>query len=212
MASVLGLINISRLEKNEETKTLYLNMMEKSIHKLDNFINEIINYSRNSRIEVSQEEVDIDIIVKETMEGLKFLEGYTELEKKVYIEQKAPFFSDEFRLKIILNNLLSNAIKYCSMLVPDPYVIIHIHIDEKNALIKFTDNGMGIGEESKDKIFNMFYRASEISKGSGIGLYIVKDAVGALKGKISVQSQLGKGTSFMVELPNYVSQEGELLL
>jgi PAS domain S-box-containing protein len=205
LASILGLITISRQEKNEEIKASYLTMMDKSISKLDTFISEIINYSRNSRIEVIKETIDVALLMKETLEGLKFLEGFDEIEKKITIQQTAPFLSDVFRLKIILNNLLSNAVKYRSAANPGSYVLITIIINKHLAVFEFTDNGLGIAEESVDKIFNMFYRASETSKGSGIGLYIVKEVIHTLKGTINVQSELGQGTSFRVELPNEVN-------
>ncbi|QHT70024.1 PAS domain-containing protein [Rhodocytophaga rosea] len=203
LASILGLINISRLEENQEIKANYLNMMEKSISKLDTFISEIINYSRNSRIEVSKETIDVPLLMKEILEGLKFMEGFDEIEKKVTIQQTATFVSDVFRLKIILNNLLSNAVKYRAVSSAS-FVMINITIHQQSAVFEFTDNGLGIAAESLDKIFNMFYRASETSKGSGIGLYIVKDAIHTLKGSIAVESELGKGTCFRVELPNEV--------
>ena len=66
----------------------------------------------------------------------------------------------------------------------------------------FTDNGIGIEEGQLGNIFDMFYRASEISQGSGIGLYIVKGTVEKLGGKIEVKSKLAVGTTFSVCLPN----------
>jgi signal transduction histidine kinase len=71
--------------------------------------------------------------------------------------------------------------------------------------ISFTDNGIGIDEENLLRVFEMFYRASEQSDGSGIGLYIVKNAVDKLGGKISVQSKCGVGTRFHIVLPNKVN-------
>ena len=63
-------------------------------------------------------------------------------------------------------------------------------------------NGVGIAEEYVDKIFKMFFRANADSKGSGLGLYIVKGALEKLEGTIQVQSRLGEGTEFTIEIPN----------
>ena len=71
------------------------------------------------------------------------------------------------------------------------------------------DNGQGIAEKHLDKIFNMFYRASEGGGGSGLGLYIVKETVDKLNGKIQVLSELGKGTSFSIVLPTVSDESAE---
>ncbi|TAF63863.1 MAG: ATP-binding protein [Cytophagales bacterium] len=73
-------------------------------------------------------------------------------------------------------------------------------------MIEISDNGQGISEEHVNKIFDMFYRASLNSEGSGLGLYIVKEAIKILKGSITVQSELGSGTVFTIELPNLIHQ------
>ena len=77
-----------------------------------------------------------------------------------------------------------------------------VNIDHLRADIIFADNGIGIKENSLKRIFEMFYRATEQSDGSGIGLYIVKNAVEKLGGQIDVASQLGEGTRFHILLPN----------
>jgi signal transduction histidine kinase len=79
---------------------------------------------------------------------------------------------------------------------------IEINVFEEKAEIQFTDNGVGIAEEFLDKIFKMFFRASYESKGSGLGLYIVKSTIEKLSGKVSVKSKLGEGTKFFIEIPN----------
>ena len=68
--------------------------------------------------------------------------------------------------------------------------------------IEITDNGTGIDAEYHDKIFDMFFRGTELSKGTGLGLYIVKKAVEKLQGKIEIQSEKRKGTTFTVYLPD----------
>jgi signal transduction histidine kinase len=69
-------------------------------------------------------------------------------------------------------------------------------------LIQVTDNGSGIEPEHQQKVFQMFYRASEQAKGSGLGLYIVQETLLKLGGSISLSSQLGEGTTFTLYLPN----------
>src|SRR5690606_6528244 len=109
--------------------------------------------------------------------------------------------SDFLRVKILLTNLVSNAIKY-----RDPEkkeTVIDIDFSAKNGsyVIKITDNGIGIAQEYHSKIFNMFYRATYSGDGSGLGLYIVKETINKLKGKISIQSSPLQFTSFIIQLP-----------
>ena len=105
------------------------------------------------------------------------MEGYETMDKKIEIDQSIPFYSDLFRLKIICNNLLSNALKYRSTQVEKSYLLVKVHVNKQRALFEFRDNGREIPLDQHDKVFNMFYRASEASKGSGLGLYIVKEVV-----------------------------------
>jgi signal transduction histidine kinase len=102
----------------------------------------------------------------------------------------------------VFNNLVSNAVKYCDNQKPITHVLIKVTVFKEEALIEVEDNGMGIEAGVIDKVFNMFFRASERSTGSGLGLYIVKETVEKLKGKITVTSDLGKGTTFHIRILN----------
>ena len=75
---------------------------------------------------------------------------------------------------------------------------------QSGVVAHFADNGIGIDEANLNRIFEMFYRATEQSDGSGIGLYIVKNAVDKLGGQISVSSRPGQGTRFNIVLPNRI--------
>ena len=102
-----------------------------------------------------------------------------------------------------MNNFLSNTIKYQdSSNKKKSFVNIQVLITKTHAVIAIQDNGVGIKKEYQPKIFNMFFRASENSFGSGLGLYIARQAVERLGGKIKVDSKLGLGTTFTITLPN----------
>jgi signal transduction histidine kinase len=102
----------------------------------------------------------------------------------------------------IFRNLVSNAIKYRKLDDTIPRIAVSIMVTRKAVEINFGDNGIGIDPPNLSKIFEMFYRASLQSDGSGLGLYIVKNAVDKLGGHVTAQSQLGQGTTFMITLPN----------
>lgn len=102
----------------------------------------------------------------------------------------------------MLNNIISNSIKYYNPYDPKPYLDIDVVITRSEAILNISDNGIGMNQEQLSRIFDMFYRASEDSYGSGIGLYIVKEVVDTLNGSINVESTIGEGSSFMITLPN----------
>lgn len=204
LASVLGLINIAKMEKNTEMFLHYLDMMEQSVHKLDNFIKDIIDYSRNSRLEIVCEPIDLQKLVDEIYENLNYLEKSIFIKKNTRIQAESPFYTDSKRLSIILNNLLSNAINYHNVRKLNPFINMEATITAKEAKIEVSDNGLGIAHEHLGKIFDMFYRASYDSKGSGLGLYIVKETIQKLGGRISVHSELGQGTKFTLIIPNHI--------
>jgi two-component system, sensor histidine kinase len=111
--------------------------------------------------------------------------------------------NDKTRLKIILNNILANAIKYQKKIPGHrPRIKISSKHHRNRIVIDIEDNGEGIHPEIQSKIFNMFFRGNHSSKGSGLGLYIAREAAEKLNGNISVQSEYGKGTVFSLELEN----------
>ncbi|HWZ21505.1 MAG TPA: HAMP domain-containing sensor histidine kinase, partial [Cytophagaceae bacterium] len=203
LRSILGLVNIINNQANEDDKVNYLRLIEKSAIKLDNFISDLINFSRNSRASVDIEEIDFSAIILECKETLRFMEGADKVEFISKVKEGGTFHSDPKRIAIFMNNFLSNTIKYQN---PNnkkkSFVNIQVITTKANAVITIQDNGVGIKKEYQSKIFNMFFRASENSFGSGLGLYIARQAVERLGGIIKVDSKLGIGTTFVITLPN----------
>ena len=206
LKSVLGLVmlaqNDSRTHKYESLD-IYFNMIEESIHKLDNTIKDIINYSRNNRTELSCEKIILKDIISESIDNFRYLEGSASIEKNITVHEDTPLFSDSTRLKILFNNVISNAIKYRKTGDREQsYISITAEVSGESAVIHIEDNGIGIPEKVIEKIFDMFYRGTERSQGSGLGLYIVKETLENLKGTISVSSEVNKKTLFRIEIPN----------
>lgn len=204
LMSVLGLINIAKLEAKERINLEYLDLMTKSINKLDYFVQDIIDYSRNSRLDLKSEEIDLQNLAREIFEELHYLEDADKIKKEVQCNQESLFFNDLNRIKVVLNNIVSNAIRYSNFSKRNPFIKISINITLKEATILVRDNGQGIAPEHINKIFDMFYRASEHNVGSGLGLYIVKETIQKLGGTITVDSKVRKGTTFAIVLPNYL--------
>ncbi len=202
LSSVLGLINIAKNDPHPD-KSEYLKMIEKSVLKLDSFIRDIIDFSRNARLELTNEPIVLSTMIHDIFEDLRFLENFPLLEKEFIDRTQGKFYSDPKRVRIILSNLIANAIKH-----HHPRLIEHAKLTIEAAdkgggvQVDVSDNGPGIEQAYLKDIFKMFFRATSRTPGSGLGLYIVKETVDRLNGKISVESTLNEGAKFTVWLPN----------
>jgi PAS domain S-box-containing protein len=201
LASLSGLLYIMRRETDPEQQTLFLDMMEKSIRRLNEFIREIVDYSRNANQVLRREAVEFRPLLEEIFESMEYMENAHKIRRILHVEQAAPFYTDLHRLKVVLNNLISNAHKYSSTHRRDCYIKVTVNASHEKATIRIEDNGQGIDKAHIEKIFDMFFRASEGKGGTGLGLYIVRETLEKMNGSIHVVSELGKGTSFVVTLP-----------
>ena len=206
LTSIQGLINLMKMEQDEKMHDQYLDLVTKNIKRLDLFIQEILHLSRNARLAVEKSPIDFQKIIDNTFSELVYLTNSMSIQKNIYLEQESVFYGDAHRIIIIFRNLLSNAIKYSSSPHNVPRVDIRVKATSEFAHIEVEDNGMGIMEEHIDKVFDMFYRATDANAGSGLGLYIVKQVINKLEGRINLTSQVGKGTKVSITLPNLGGQ------
>jgi signal transduction histidine kinase len=207
LMSVLGLLDLAKHESHQPNSNAlddYFNMMETSIHKLDETVKEILDYSRNARQNLTIEKIDLVRTINDHFEKMQFMPGSANISREIAIDEKAEFHSDAYRLSVIMNNLISNSIKYFDPRKERPFIRIQGKITQDYAVLDFTDNGIGIEERYLHRVFDMFFRGTDTNKGAGLGLYIVKEAVDKLKGKVTVESKIGEGTKFHIELPNYI--------
>ena len=120
------------------------------------------------------------------------------------IREKAPFFSDPSLIKIILNKTITNSIQYRLGSSSD-YCKISIVTDSKGAQVSIEDNGQGISEKVKDRVFDMFEKGTHKSKGAGLGLYLVKIVSEKIRAKITLESMENQGAKLDFKLPNLSS-------
>lgn len=201
LMSILGLIELVKEESDPSLKSNYLQLMEDRIQKLDIFIKDIIEYSRNSRADIFREEINLKELVNGVISNYQYQENASKVKFKVNIGDHEVIQSDKQRLGMILNNLVGNAIKYHNYSVGNPEINLQSKRQTGNILISVADNGPGIQESEQAKIFDMFYRGSHKSDGSGLGLYIAREISSKLNGDIMLNSTPGKGSEFTVVLP-----------
>ncbi len=146
-------------------------------------------------------------MVDTIFEQHKYMDGSKEADMQADIEQSVDFYFDSNRLEVVFRNIILNAVKYNNSRAEKALVTIKIGVTEKAASIRISDNGMGIAQEHLERIFEMFYRATDERQGSGLGLYIVKETIEKLNGEVQVTSELGMGTTFTFEIPNMPVKE-----
>jgi two-component system, sensor histidine kinase and response regulator len=202
LMSIKGLLYVARLEGNTKNPDKYFSMITDSVNQLEVFIGNIIGYYKNQRAESQYALIDFTKIICETIENYECHYHSSKINYNLDIDDHEEFLNDEFRIRIIINNLLSNAIKYQEAEEPNKTISISVKVLNGLATIIIEDNGIGIEEQYINNIYNMFYRATRENSGSGIGLYIVNEAVKKIDGEISVFSTLGVGTKFIISIPS----------
>ncbi|MBX7242215.1 MAG: HAMP domain-containing histidine kinase [Bacteroidia bacterium] len=201
ISSALGLIEITKSATSQEEVEHYLNLQQKSLKKLDTFINDILFYSQNRSKSVQMEPVPLEALINESLIQIQHLPSYHRIRVIRDISLQENILSDPLRLRIIFNNLISNAYKYYDLQKTESYLKISINKKGNNIEIQFEDNGLGIEEELIPRIYDMFFRATYKAEGTGIGLYIVKEAIEKMKGQIHCHSKTSEGTTFTISIP-----------
>ncbi len=201
LSSMLGLVNLSKLNATPKEILEYMSRIGQSVEKLDGFIKDILNYSRNARTSIEAKPLVLENIIMELIDTIRSINN-PGIELDFEANESVTYIGDKRRIAIVLNNLISNAVKYADYSKPNRFLKVRITTSTKGCEIKIEDNGIGIKKEYVDKIFYMFYRATEKSEGSGLGLYIVKEIIKKLNGTISIESEESIGTKILLKIPH----------
>jgi len=203
LASVAGILNLIKLESIDLPKIIenYNKLMEDRVQGLDGFIQDILDYSRNARTGVNLMEVNIKELIQEVIDHNAYLKKANKIKTNVLIEVEQLLKLDRTRMFSVLNNLVSNAVKYNDIAKPNPFIKIAVSLADKNLIFTIKDSGEGICDACKDQVFDMFYRGTQSSTGSGLGLYITKEMVEKMGGAISFTSEEGVGSEFEFSVP-----------
>lgn len=208
LMSAMGLVALAEKAPPAE-QPKYLELIRKSLSNLDSLIEEMNDFFRNDKMAVQREKIDIAKVLRDETDNLKNLSD----EKGIFIAYEVhgavDFYSDSVRVKTIIGNILSNAVKYYDPQKKRPFVNISITINKDICVLKMADNGIGIEARYQSKIFDLFFRATDRTQGTGLGLFIVKDTIEKLKGSIEVDSAVGLGTTFTISIPNQLYQPVE---
>jgi signal transduction histidine kinase len=202
LLSVVGLLRLAENSTQAADVRRYYEMMHIRLSSLDKFITDITDYSRNNRLHIQRERISLAALGNEIWESLKYSPDAREIEFVNDIPEPLTVISDPVRLRVVLGNLMANAIRYHDHRKENKYIRLHYQCGISSFSVHVEDNGQGILPEFHHRIFDMFFRASEASKGSGLGLYIVKETVAKLSGTITLTSKPSLGSTFSVSMPH----------
>jgi PAS domain S-box-containing protein len=201
LLSIKGLLSLLDISlENEVLVKQYLGLIGTSVNRLDETIIEILDYSKNSRTDLVLDELDLYDLISEIYEDL-FHVSEIQIDFKIDFIGAHTVFLDKFRISTVLKNFISNAIKYRNRNLTNPLVHVSVINSDKGIEINIVDNGEGISEENQKKVFDMFFRASSSSFGTGIGLYICQEITAKMGGEIKLSSKVGIGTTIRLFLP-----------
>ncbi|WP_395066423.1 PAS domain S-box protein [Flavobacterium sp.] len=203
LTSVLGLLSFIQEDTKEPDTLTHARMIHESINKLDEFIKNILSYSRNNRVELEIEKINLQETTEKIVASRLYIKEAKNISFEINFDEHCDFYSDKQSYTTVIENLVSNAIKFKDRNKPNQIIkIIGTSVDDTLSLEIF-DNGIGIASENQTKIFDMFVRLSGEIDGAGIGLYIVKEIITKIEGTIEIQSIFGKETNFKINLKNF---------
>lgn len=201
LTGLMGLVAIAQEQvSNPVVLVDYLQKMQTSVEKLDGILNDILEYSYNARFNITFEKIDLKALIAECFSKLEHIPGFDQIDRQIKIRQNADLVFDRYRLSTILCSLVKNAIHFLDTNKKSAYIQLDIDVSDRLTIL-FKDNGIGIKSDVLPKIFDLFYRGSSLSKGAGLGLYIIKEIITKLQGKIHVDSVLGEYTTVTITLP-----------
>lgn len=199
--SLEGLNNLINHDIHDKVSLNYFTMYKKQINRISKIVMDLIELTRMNHQKMNKKLINFDLIVSECISSYHYFKNYKAISFIKKIDQQIEFYSEWPVINTILQNLIENGIKYAKSDIDKPHVTISISEEDEKIIIETSDNGLGIEPKYQDKIFDMFYRANENIDGTGLGLYIMKRAVERLNGSITLKSELGVGSSFIVQLP-----------
>ncbi len=211
LTSIRGYVEILKDDFShslDEAGKTYLNRLSVSSENLGSLIDNMLNVSRIEKniFKIDVEKTDIVPVIKNTIDGVR--QQADAKKQRIVFEPPASFplvIADSFRIAQVMTNLLSNAINYTNT---DGTISISLAEEENQIKISVTDNGQGIPKEAQPRLFTKFFRVSgpldRGSKGTGLGLYISKTIIEMHNGKITLNSEVGRGTTFSFTLPKAI--------
>ncbi len=206
LMSISGVSKLAKMELSEPNVLEYFEMIDTAAGKLDDFIYKMLDFYRSTKIDHKVSKIDFRAVVDHQMESYRNKFDLAPIHIEVQVNQREVFYSDDAKIRVILNNLFSNAVQFQKD-GSEKRISLTIDVADEKAVIVVEDNGIGIEERYREEVFNLFSRATQKNVGTGLGLYMVKEAVEQMGGQIILDSQPDEGTTITVLLPTLNKEE-----
>lgn len=199
LATIKGICYVAALTSEEEISLHYFGLLKQHMFQLENILSKLLIINELKNMKPEMKPINIHKVLDEAALSLKNIDGFSTITLRRDIEVPEVIYSDKVFLKIIIQNLMENAIAFKND--QSPWLKVHVYEQQNFLVVEVSDNGIGIPEEFYNKIFERYFRVSEKSKGTGLGLYIVKKLTEKLNATLSVKSTPYTDTTFSLKIP-----------
>ncbi len=199
IVTLIGLTQLAKMEIEDDRYHFFFDKIKKACSDMLQFLKKL----NDSNVLFKATRVDHKLnwhkIVSDVKTELSKVDPENHVKKILEIDIDQQLYSDEVMIKTIIQNLMENSVIFCRR--QDPFVKLRLSYGNQHLIISVVDNGIGIDPKIHDRIFTMFFRGSGLSKGNGLGLYLVQRAAEIVDGKIEFNSQKKETTEFKVSIP-----------
>ena len=201
ITAMMSLNYLAKDDVKDEIALKYINEFAKQADRMNDILDSLMQLTKLSHSSDAKKEIDLEKLTYDCINSYKHLPNFKEVEFKIDIQSDLYYEAEWALVNTIVQNLIENSIKYARLEDNIPTIEICIKEVESNIIIQVSDNGIGMSEETKSNIFTMFFRANRKIQGTGLGLHILSRAVDKLNGTIEIESELGRGSNFVIKLP-----------
>ncbi|MGD1843429.1 MAG: PAS domain S-box protein [Thermonemataceae bacterium] len=204
IASMIGLCEVALMEVTDTTSLHYLKMLEETSQRMNKILSSLLFVNEIKKRKVKKEEIHFPSLLNKIRVHFEKNGKLKQAQFIVKNHQEMPIYSDKNLLKSMFQYLIDNSLMYVRTISNEASYVRVVVSNEAGNLIKIIveDNGIGIPRYMADKVFEMFFRGTERSKGLGLGLYITKHIIQKLGGNIMIENVAPHGTRVIITLPN----------
>jgi len=201
ISTMKGLMSLVRMDSEIFAQEHFLSLLDESLERLDAFISKLVEFSRNSNESIMIEPVEISNIIKSILDDQQKHANWPRVNLECSLPESFTVYSDFNKLYTVLSHVIKNSLDYCDLNKYSFLLSIKGHIQRDMVTIEIIDNGIGIDKKFMPMVFQMFFRASVLSKGSGLGLFLAREAINRLGGNITITSEMNVGTLVAIQFP-----------
>ncbi|HEY0770085.1 MAG TPA: HAMP domain-containing sensor histidine kinase, partial [Sphingobacteriaceae bacterium] len=201
-APLLSIISVIKIMNRDYVKDMsLLDTIETTVKRLDNFVTNVITYSREHQVGISADEIDFEKTISSVIDSLTYLENSKFVRYSCVINQEVPFLSDRNRLSSILRNTFASVFQHLDF-SENPKVKITIEVEPSAATIQLEESRENTSLQVRQDVFESFFGGADNTTGSGLAFYLVKNMIEKLGGRILLKSSHGIGSGVILKLPN----------